>query len=61
MSTDRIITVYCRAFGGRRGLHRVMVSADGTVRVCDEVAGYYTTCHSLSRRAQRRAGRLASR
>lgn len=29
---------------------RATADADGTVRVYDSVAGYYTTCHSLTAR-----------
>lgn len=38
---------------------RAMVDEDGTVRVYDSVAGYYTTCHILSDSAQQRIRRLA--
>ena len=33
---------------------------DGTVRVWDSVAGYYTVCHRLSARDQARVRKLAS-
>jgi WD40 repeat protein len=36
-----------------------LVSSDGTVRVWDSVAGYYTTCHSLSKSAESRIRKLA--
>jgi len=36
-----------------------MVDADGTIRVYDPVAGYYTRCHDLPVTAQLRACRLA--
>lgn len=39
--------------------HRLSVSPDGTVRVYDDVAGYYTTCHSMSAATQRRVRKLA--
>ncbi len=59
-TTDRTITARCRAFSGQSiQTHRCMVSADGTVRVWDSVAGHYTTCHSLSESAQQRIRRLA--
>jgi hypothetical protein len=35
----------------------VRVDSDGTVRVYDDVAGYYTICHALSSRVQRRIAR----
>lgn len=38
-----------KAFRNERADHyRGSVDADGTVRVYDHVAGYYTTCHDLS-------------
>jgi hypothetical protein len=57
---EMIITVRAKAFSGR-GVEtvRAMVEPDGTVRVYDDVAGYYTLVHSLSRRAQARIRRLA--
>ena len=45
--------VKCNAFG-RIGTHRVRVEEDGSVLVWDEVAGHFTRCHRLSRRAERR-------
>ncbi len=52
-TTYRVIR--CKAFGGEGvRLNRVSISADGTVRVWDSVAQYYTTCHSLSQSALRR-------
>lgn len=48
-----------RAFGGRLETIQALVDADGTVRVYDSVAGYYTTFHSLSEGARRRIRRLA--
>ena len=57
---DRQIEMRCRAFTATPiQLHRIRVSADGTVRVYDSIAGHYTTCHSLSQGAQRRARKLA--
>lgn len=46
--------IRAKAFG-RMETITVSVDEDGTVRVWDEVAGYYTTCHSLSAAAMRRA------
>ncbi len=58
----KTVTVKCKAFsGGRIAAHRCMVDADGTVRVYDDVAGYYTTCHSLSEATQRRIRKLAAK
>lgn len=58
--TDQII-VRCKAFTGEGvRTHRVLVDSDGTVRIWDSVAGYYTTLHSLSQQACRRIRRLAA-
>ena len=52
-TTYRVIR--CKAFSGEGvRLNRVSISADGTVRVYDSVAGHYTTMHSLSQSALRR-------
>jgi hypothetical protein len=52
-TTDRVVTVRAKAFtGGKIETVRCIVDADGTVRVWDSVAGYYTTCHILSESAQ---------
>ena len=32
--------------------HKLSVSQDGTVRVWDDVAGHYTTCHCMSAATQ---------
>lgn len=46
---EHTVTIRARAFGGR--LETIKAQIDGaTVRVYDEVAGHYTTCHSLSER-----------
>ena len=57
----KYITIRAKAFSGE-GVRtvRASVDADGTVRVWDGVAGYYTTCHSLSASAIRRAQKLAA-
>lgn len=57
-----IITVRCRAFHSETGpsLHRVCVE-DGLVRVWDNIAEYYTFCHSLSRRTEARIIALAAK
>ena len=61
MTKDKIITVRAKAFAGY-GVEEIkaLVEPDGTVRVYDDVAGYYTTCHSLSPRAEQRIRRLAN-
>ena len=55
------ITARAKAFSNE-GIksHKFTVSADGTVRVWDAVAGHYTTCHSLSPSAERRIRKLAN-
>lgn len=52
---DIRFTARCAAFSGE-GVreHRVMVDSDLTVRVWDNVAAHYTTCHALSAAAERR-------
>ena len=59
---EKQIVVRAKAFTGM-GIQslKCLVEGDGTVRVYDSVAGYYTTCHSLSKSAERRIRRLASR
>lgn len=57
----KTITLRCRAFANDIiRTHRIAVDADGTVRVLDAVAGHYTTCHSLSRAAIRKARKLVA-
>lgn len=57
----KIITIRAKAFSGSKtAQHRCMVDDNGTVRVYDDVAGYYTTCHSLSLPAQARVRKLAA-
>jgi hypothetical protein len=55
------ITARAKAFSGE-GIqtHKFNVDAEGTVRVWDSVAGYFTTCHSLSKSAEARIRKLAS-
>ena len=57
-----IMTIRCWAFSSDSGpsLHRVCVE-DGAVRVWDNIAGYYTFCHSLSRRTEARIIALAAK
>ncbi len=62
MTTTTSKTIRCRANAfTNRGIEAIkcMVAEDGTVRVWDSVAGYYTTCHALSDSAQRRIRKLA--
>ena len=59
--SGKLVTVTCKAFGGRIGTHTCSVDADGTVRVWDSVARYYTTCHSLSNRTMQRLRKLAAK
>lgn len=62
MSTEtKIVTIRARAFSAE-GIrtHRVMVESDGSVLVWDAVAGYYTSCHSLSASAIRRARKMTA-
>jgi hypothetical protein len=58
-TTDVVVTVRAKAFGGRAEDVRCSVSPEGTVRVWDSVAGYYTTCHSMGKAAQERVRKLA--
>jgi hypothetical protein len=39
---------------------KVIVEADGTIRVWDEIANIFTICHALSKSEQRRIVRLAN-
>ncbi|HPZ83878.1 MAG TPA: hypothetical protein PL064_10605 [Thermogutta sp.] len=59
-TNDVIITARAKAFAGQ-GVrnHKVLVEPSGSVRVWDDVAGHYTTCHSLSASAERRLRKLA--
>jgi hypothetical protein len=59
---ETIVTTRAKAFAGQ-GVQTIqaLVEGDGTVRVYDDVAGYYTTCHSLSERAQARIRKLAQK
>ena len=52
------MVLIAKVFGVRKA-YRFMVDADGTVRVYDSVAGYYTTCHSMSEAAMRRVRKAA--
>jgi hypothetical protein len=53
------ITARAKAFSNQ-GIRAYEFQIDGeTVRVWDSVAGYFTTCHSLSKSAERRIRNLA--
>lgn len=47
-STEKEITIRARAFSGQGVKTHRMLITDGTVKVYDPIAGYYTSCHSLS-------------
>lgn len=47
-STEKEVTVRARAFSGQGIKSHRMLIADGAVKVYDPIAGYYTSCHSLS-------------
>lgn len=49
-------TIQVKAFG-RIGRYRVMIESDGTVRVWDSIAGYYTRCHGMTPAQERRIAR----
>jgi hypothetical protein len=56
----KTITMRCRAFAGYGvAVHKVAVDCRGVVRVWDPVAGHYTTCHSMSASAMKRARQRA--
>ena len=56
-----VVMVRARAFSGE-GVrwHKAMVGRDGSVAVWDSVAGHYTVCHAMCRRAIRRARHAAA-
>ena len=55
----KVITLKAKAFAGC-GVESIkaMIDQDGKVVVYDDVAGYYTRCHSLSKSAERRIRKL---
>lgn len=58
---NHYITIRAKAFSGEGvRVHKARVDSDGTVRVYDPIAHHYTTCHSLTRAALRRARKAAS-
>ena len=60
---DKIINMTTRAFytDKRPRLHRILVCADGSVCVYDEIAGYYTSVHTMTERSRAAARRKAGR
>lgn len=41
--------IRCKAFaGGKVAIQKIQVDDKGVIRVWDEIAGHYTTCHSLT-------------
>ncbi len=53
------ITARARAFFGQNiRAHKFLIS-DGVVRVWDPIAGFYSTCHSMSPVTQNRIRELA--
>jgi hypothetical protein len=55
-TTEYIFTARCKAFSGDCiRLHKLKAEAGSKqLRVWDDIAGYYTYCHSLSARTQAR-------
>lgn len=59
MSTSVEITLRAKAFKGEGvKVNRFSVAPNGTVRVWDNVAGNFTTCHSLSPKMEARIRHL---
>ena len=60
MKTPITFTAKCRAFSceGIRE-NKLALDIDGKINVWDSIAGYYTRCHILTPRTQRRLARLA--
>ena len=58
-----LTTTVRKPFSSNRATDRAQAFADsdGVVRVYDDVAGYYTTCHSLTATQEARVRRLATR
>jgi len=60
MTSEKFVKTRAKAFDGETiRSYRFAVESNGTVRVWDEVAGHYTTCHSLAKSAIRRIQKLA--
>lgn len=60
MTKTTKVQIRARAFNGKLETIKALVAEDG-IRVWDSVAGYYTTCHSLSARDQGRIKAAARR
>ena len=60
-TTDKHVTIRARAFQGVLETLKCIVEPDGSVRVYDSVARYYTSCHSLSTRDLARIRAAAKR
>lgn len=57
---DKIVTARAKAFSSQPiKNYQFSVDDKGTVRVWDSVAKHYTTCHSLSQKAEARIRKLA--
>ncbi len=52
-------TVACRAFTTESAREYAVLIEGADVLVWDSVAGYYTSCHSLSKRTQARIAKQA--
>lgn len=59
-ATGQIVWARAKAFSSK-GIreYQFLVDSDGTVAVWDNVAGHYTTCHSLGESAILRIRKLA--
>ena len=57
---DVELTVRCKAFSseGVRS-NRLLVEANGTIRVFDSVAGHYTTVHAIGKATESKIRKLA--
>jgi hypothetical protein len=53
-------TTVRNAFTGVLGTYRATCDADGTVRVYDSIAGYWTICHALTAQQCARVRRLCA-
>lgn len=57
---DKIVTARAKAFSSQPAkTYKFSVDEKGTVRVWDSVAKHFTTCHSLSHKAEARIRKLA--
>ena len=60
-NTLKVFPLRCRPFSGKLVIARCRVDADGTVRVFDSVADYFTSCHRLPQSVQAKIRRLAAK